>query len=116
MHDMWFASKIVVYLKEKISGITMPKHVTISVTLGLFTHVSAESLRAAFQVLMGKEDSKNVTLNIKKNQAVIQCKKCGTVTKISEAFSACPVCQSEDFDINDGEEFLIESIEIDNDR
>jgi Zn finger protein HypA/HybF involved in hydrogenase expression len=115
MHDIWFASKIVVCLKEKISGITAPRHVTVNVALGPFTHVSTESLRAAFQMLMEKEDFKNVTLNIKKNQAVIKCRKCGASTKISEPVVAYPEYQSTDFDINNGEEFLIQSVEIDND-
>ena len=113
MHDMWFASKIVVCLKEKISEATAPRHVTVNVALGPFTHVSRESLRAAFQMLMDKEDFKNVTLNIEKNQAVIKCKKCGTSTKISEPVVACPKCQSTDFDINNGEEFLMQSVELD---
>ncbi len=56
MHDMWFASKIVVSLKEKISGATAPRHVTVNVTLSPFTHVTQESLRAAFQTLTEKEE------------------------------------------------------------
>lgn len=113
MHDIWFASKIVVCLKEKMGRIAAPRHAAVNVALGPFTHVSPESLRAAFQVLMEKEEFKNVTLNIKKNRAVIKCKKCGAVKEISEPVTACYECHSDDFDISNCEEFSIQSIEID---
>jgi Zn finger protein HypA/HybF involved in hydrogenase expression len=111
---MWFAGKIIVCLRDKLNSVAAaPKHIAINTALSPFTHVTEESLRAAFRMLIEKEDFKNVTLNIKKNKAVIKCKRCGAAASISKPIFACPECQSADFDINKGEEFSIESIEID---
>jgi len=114
MHDMWFASKIIVCLKDKIGNTATPKHITVNIALGPFTHVTQGGLRAAFQMLIKKEDFKNITLNINKNQAFIECKKCGYSAQISNPILACPKCQSTDLDIKNNEEFLIQSVEIDN--
>jgi len=112
MHDTRFASQIIVCLKEKTGGLPRPKRITANIILSPFSHVSAASLSAAFQMLAEREGLKDVTLNIKKDQASITCKRCKTVTKTSAPIVDCPVCQSADFDIGHAEEFVIESIEI----
>lgn len=113
MHDIMYADKIVAVLREKFRGKKPGKHIVVNVVLSPFTHVTADSLRAAFQALAGKGDFKDVALNIEKSEVSIKCRKCGAVTKISMPVLACPSCQEADFDILDNQEFLIRSIETD---
>ena len=112
MHDIWYASKIIILLKEKIGPDKKYKSASVNVVLGPFTHVTKESLISAFEVLNEKEGFKNVSLNIKKNKAAIECKKCGVTTQIEKAVTACPKCNCNDFNLKNTEEFIIESIEI----
>jgi len=112
MHDLWFAGKIVVLLKEKIGKGSKPKQATVNITLGPFTHVTEKSLLAAFDMLSEQENFKNVSLNIKKNKAVLRCKKCKISTKIIKPVAKCPKCGCDDFEIDNTEEFVIDSIEI----
>lgn len=112
MHDMWYAGKIIVALKERIAGEPKYNSIAVNIVLGPFTHVTEESLRGAFAVLNEKEGFSNVRLNIGKNNAVIKCKKCGIATEITGPVIACPKCDCADFDLECTEEFMIRSIEI----
>ncbi|MDD5027782.1 MAG: hydrogenase maturation nickel metallochaperone HypA [Candidatus Omnitrophica bacterium] len=112
MHDMWFAGKIIVLLKEKIKKSKDYKDIRVNVILGPFTHVTPESLRSAFMLLSEKEGLGNVGLNIQKNKAKIKCRKCKKSVEISAPVAGCPLCGADDFDISDAEEFSVQSIEI----
>ncbi|MDD5128501.1 MAG: hydrogenase maturation nickel metallochaperone HypA [Candidatus Omnitrophica bacterium] len=112
MHDLWFAGKIAVLLKEKIDEGAGLKQITVNITLGPFTHVTEKSLLAAFNMLAEKEGFKNVSLNVRKNKAVIRCNKCMTSTEVVKPVAKCPKCGCSDFEIGNTEEFVIDSIEM----
>ncbi|MDD5567995.1 MAG: hydrogenase maturation nickel metallochaperone HypA [Candidatus Omnitrophica bacterium] len=111
MHDIWFASKIIVSLKEKIGKIDNYKAVTVNIVLGPFTHVTPESLSSAFSMLGEKDGFGGVKLNIRKDKARIKCRKCKTSVEIASPVGACPACGTDDFELENSEEFIIESIE-----
>jgi len=113
MHDVMFAGRIITLLKKEISKGIVPKQIKVNIKLGPFTHVSPESLRSAFEILNEKEQIKNVSLNISTERAVIKCNKCGSSTKISKPVAACPQCDCGDFLIENADEFVVQSIEID---
>jgi hydrogenase nickel insertion protein HypA len=112
MHDLTFAGKIVTLLKEKIGSSFKSKQVTVNITLGSFTHVTEKSLLGAFSVLATQESFKNVCLNIKKNKAAIKCKKCNVMTEIAKPTVSCPKCGCNDIEIDNTNEFVIDSIEV----
>lgn len=112
MHDMWFAAKIVALLKEKKSEGIEPRRITVNIILSPFTHVTGKSLLSAFGMLGTPEGVSDATLNIKTGEILIRCDKCGKNTKITAPVSACPVCGSGSFQIQNPDEFLIDSIEI----
>ncbi|PIP19006.1 MAG: hypothetical protein COT38_00990 [Candidatus Omnitrophica bacterium CG08_land_8_20_14_0_20_41_16] len=112
MHDIMFAGRIVDLLKDKIGKGAEQKHIVVNIALGPFTHVTAESLRSAFRILIEKESLENVVLNIQTNDVVIKCKKCGASEKIIKPVAVCPECGWGDFEIENAEEFVIQSIEI----
>ncbi len=112
MHDIMFAGRIVALLKDKIGKDAEQKHIAVNIALGPFTHVTPESLCSAFKMLSEKENFKNVTLNIKTERVIIKCNKCGVFTKITGPVAACPECGCGDFEIENAEEFTIQSIEV----
>ena len=112
MHDIMFAGRIVALLKDKIGKDAEQKHIVVNIALGPFIHVTAESLRLAFEMLSKKENFNNVTLNIETARVSIKCNKCGATTKITGPVTACPECGCGDFEIENAEEFAIQSIEL----
>jgi len=113
MHDIMYANKIIVLLKEKFPGKVTPGNVKVAVCLSPLSHVTAESLRAAFQTLADKDGFKDVALDVEKGEVSIKCRKCSAITKISGPVFTCPACKGADFEILNHQEFLIKSIEID---
>jgi len=112
MHDITYANKIISLLKDKLTGDQRRKHITVTVALGPFTHVTEDSLRAAFEAQLGGDEFKNVTLSVETSEAAVKCRKCLVATKITKPVFACPACGEPDFDIIDGDLFLIKAIEI----
>lgn len=112
MHDIWFASKIILLLKGKISEVSRAKSVTVNVVLSPFTHVTRESLSGAFEMLSSKEKLGNVDLNITTAGISVKCGKCGITSEVTKPIGACPKCGSADLEIGNVEEFVIESLEI----
>jgi len=113
MHDLMYANKIIAILKEKFPGRQIRGDTRVAVCLSPLSHVTADSLRAAFQTLAEKEGFENVALDIEKSEVSIKCRKCGMITKISVPLFTCPACQEADFEILNHQEFLIKSIEMD---
>ena len=112
MHDIWFASKIILLLRDKISEVSRAKKVTVNVVLSPFTHVTRESLTEAFKMLSSRENLGNVELSIATSGVSIKCGKCGVTSEVTRPVSACPKCGSADLEIGNVEEFVIESLEI----
>jgi len=112
MHDIWFASKIIVLLKEKIKADKKTQHITVNVKLSPLSHVTEESLLNAFNTLSEKEGFGDVILNIKRGGVRIICKKCNAVLEIAKPATECPKCGWPELEIEDNEEFVVESLEV----
>ena len=112
MHDITYANKIITVLKSNFQGQDFKKHIVVNIALGALTHVTADTLREAFEPLAKKEGFVNTELFIEKINLAVNCGKCGATTEISEPVFACPACGDSGFKIVHTEEFLIKSIEI----
>ncbi|MBI4707108.1 MAG: hydrogenase maturation nickel metallochaperone HypA [Candidatus Omnitrophica bacterium] len=112
MHDLMYANKIICFLKEKVALEDRKKRIVVNVVLGPFTHVTIDSLKAAFDAVLANEELGRVELCVKKNEVSIKCKKCGFVTKSAQPVFSCSACKCPDFEILSPEEFIIQSFEI----
>jgi hydrogenase nickel insertion protein HypA len=112
MHDLTYANKIIAILKDKFHRRDFQKQVVVNVSLGPFTHVTPESLRAAFDAVAEKENFNNVSLSVKNNKVSVKCKKCGNIIDSGEPVLACPACGHRGLDLINSEEFVVESVEI----
>ena len=112
MHDLTYAQNIISVLKDKLRGKGAETRVAVNVVLGPFTHVTDASLRAAFQTLAEKENLKNIDIKVEKEKVSVKCAKCLKITKSEKPVFSCPECGAEQLDLLNTEEFLIQSIEI----
>lgn len=112
MHDLTYANKIITVLKGTFSGKDLEKRIVVNVVLGPFTHVTEASLRAAFQALAEKEHCRGVVLNVTKQEALVKCRKCAFVIRCAKPVFICSQCGHQELDLLNTEEFLIQSIEI----
>ena len=84
----------------------------IVVKIGKMSGVEPSLLETAFNTFKEKTicDGAEFVLNIQ--PLVIECKACGTVTELEKIYYKCPVCESLDVRVIDGEEMFLMSLEM----
>ena len=112
MHETRFVNEIFAVLKQKLDKDTVSGRILVNVRLSPFSHVAAETLCEAFNVLIQGEKFKAVLLNILPLELPLECKNCKRSTRITKKVFECPFCGSADIDIQMDKEFFVESIEI----
>lgn len=112
MHDIAYANMVLEALKREIRSHDAAKIIIVNVSLSQFSHVSEDSLKQACKLLLEKEGIRNAEILIKKKGVSIICGECGVVTEVFEPTFACPACGKAEFDIDKGEEFKVNSVEI----
>jgi len=113
MHDLLFAERIIKYLKDNVTDLGAERKITVEVGLSIFSHVSPESLRAAFSTLVERQGFRNIEISVAMTRPTMVCKKCSQETELAQPIFSCPKCQSTEFDIVNSEEFSIRSFKID---
>lgn len=112
MHETRFVNEIFAILKQKLAKDVISGRILVNVRLSPFSHVTAETLRESFNVLVQGEKFKAISLNILPLELPLECKNCKRNTRIAKKVFECPFCGSADIDIKMGKEFYVESIEI----
>jgi hydrogenase nickel incorporation protein HypA/HybF len=128
MHE-WALAEAVVSAASNMAEREGLKTVTsVSIKLGELQQVDVEIFRFAIsQLLSGK--LKDARVSIRKTHARLRCRACGHkwsfskirlddsakeaihfVPEIAHAYVRCPVCRSQDFEIEEGRGVWIESI------
>ena len=112
MHEIRFVNEIIDVLKRELTEGPASGRVSVNVRLSPFCHVSPETLRESFNVLIKGENFKDVSLNILPLELSLECKTCKRSARITKKVFECPFCGSSDIDIRMDKEFFVESIEI----
>ena len=112
MHETRFVNEIFAVLKQKLGKDTASGRILVNVRLSPFSHVTAETLRESFNVLVQGEKFKALSLNILLFELPLECKNCKRSTRITKKVFECPFCGSADICIQMDKEFFVESIEI----
>ena len=113
MHETRFVNEIFAVLKQELNKDAASGGILVNVRLSPFSHVSAETLRESFNMLVQGEKFKALSLNILPLELPLECKNCKRSTHITKKVFECPFCGSADIDIKMSKEFFVESIEID---
>ena len=113
MHETVFSNEIIRVVNEKAKSLDVNSKINcINVRLSPLSHVSPDTLKAAFLQMAGLSNLKDISLNVKPSEVKLQCKSCGRRFKALESVFSCPYCKDSNFDIEEEQEFFIESIEV----
>lgn len=111
MHDLKYAHQILDGINNTKVG-SKNAVIKVEVYLSPLSHVTPEGLKETFSMISEDEGYKNVKLNVNILEFCIHCKKCGKTWRSSKPTFNCPKCDSADFELKKGEEFYIDSIDI----
>lgn len=112
MHDLKYANQILTALKSNTAAKNTSADVAVNVRLSPFSHVRPEGLRETFKLLAENEGYGHVRLSISTLDFKMNCKECGKVSQHAEPVFECPHCKGCDFEIEKGDEFCMDNIEV----
>jgi len=112
MHETRFVNEILAVLKQEIDRDMKAGRVLVNVRLSPFSHVSAETLKESFNVLIKNEHFKTASLKVLPLEIPFKCGNCKRSAIITKKMFECPFCGGADVDIQMDKEFFVESIEV----
>jgi hydrogenase nickel incorporation protein HypA/HybF len=113
MHDITYANEIVRALQKKINSLNKGDEITlVKAALSPLSHVTPESLEAAFRTVVKGTPMENVPLSIKTLQLGIRCDSCRNQFMVDKPTFKCPRCMSSNINVVYSKEFSIDSIDI----
>jgi len=83
----------------------------IKLRVGKFTGFSPDSIEFYFEHMKADTKCSNARIEFEEIPIKISCNNCGKQHVIEEPILLCPNCGSEDIDLISGREFLVASIE-----
>ena len=113
MHETTFVNEIFSVVKDKLNKDKTNNVVSVNVKLSPLSHVSKEGLLDTYQELAKGSGFERIRLNIEPLGVLLSCHHCKNTSTISKPAFKCPLCDSDDIELNFDKEFIIESIEID---
>lgn len=89
------------------------KRVTdIHITIGQLSSIVDDSVQFYWDIISKDTICEKATLHFNRIPAEIMCLACGNTYPIKDGLTACPECSSVRIKVIAGEEFLLDSIEI----
>jgi hydrogenase nickel incorporation protein HypA/HybF len=110
VHELALADAIVDVAARHAGG----RRVTsVRVRVGALRQVVADSLEFSFGLVAAGTPVEGAELEIEHVPTRVACRACGRASELAELPLACARCGSVNVDVLAGEEFYVESIEVD---
>jgi hydrogenase nickel incorporation protein HypA/HybF len=109
MHEIALAEGILVIALEASSGKKI-EHVRLRI--GGLQHITRESLQFAFDLLAEETPAKGATIHLREIPARFRCKKCSREFPYNGGVLICSHCTGVDLEVLEGEEILVDSVEL----
>lgn len=84
----------------------------VTVVIGELTSFADDSIRFYFDELARGTMAEGASLKFQKLEARATCNSCGADFRPRNAFFSCPECRSAVFELRQGQELFIESIDV----
>ncbi|MCG2588799.1 hydrogenase maturation nickel metallochaperone HypA [Rhodohalobacter sulfatireducens] len=112
MHELSIAKNIIRIAGEHLSPDEQALLTKIRVRIGKFSTIVPDLLQSGFEAAVDGTAMENAKLEITVIPLRVQCNSCGEVSEIEPVDFTCPVCCSNDVDVVEGNEIMIENLEI----
>ncbi|MDV3428181.1 MAG: hydrogenase maturation nickel metallochaperone HypA [Bacillota bacterium] len=113
MHELAITENIIKICSEEALKNKAVKVKEIKILVGELTGLIPESIQYYFDIASKGTKAEGAVLNIVKVPLKIFCNECKNTSVIKRGDFTCPVCEGSDIKLLGGNEFLIESMEVD---
>ena len=109
---MSVATGIINVLSSKLGQLAPCKLIAIELAVGKLSGIEEHSLRFALDTLLTGQGYDDVQLRFHDSPAVFKCTACNWQGRIENFTLLCPRCQTGDLDIINGQDVILERIEV----
>jgi hydrogenase nickel incorporation protein HypA/HybF len=112
MHEMSLCESVLQILEQQAEAQNYRKVKTIWLEIGALTGVEVEAMRFCFDVVVQGSLAENAQLEIVIAPGQAWCMPCGANVLIQELYAQCPLCGSQQLQVNGGEQMRIKELEV----
>lgn len=114
MHELPVTQGILDVVLEAAGGAGAGRVVAIDLVIGTLSGIVDDSVQFYFDILSQGTPAQGATLRFARKPAAAVCQDCGHRSDVQPPLEAlCPSCGSVRLQITGGQEFFVESIEVD---
>ncbi len=111
MHELSLCQAIAATVSDHAAGRRVTR---VRLRVGHFRQVVPDTLQFCWEGRARDTNLADCQLEIVDVPAIVECQNCTAKTKLDEPILRCGSCASRNVELVSGEEFLIESIDVDN--
>lgn len=112
MHEYSIVQSILNSCEENAKQNNASKITKVVVKIGVLSGVEATLLQTAFDTFKENTMCHNALFTINIQKIIIKCKSCNKTSTLEKYEYKCPLCNSIDLDVLDGEEMYLMQIEL----
>jgi len=112
MHEYSIVQSLLNSCQEHVDQHQATKVTKVVVKIGVMSGVEPHLLQEAFDTFKEKTVCEASELQLQIQKVVVYCQKCGQQSELQKHEYLCPLCQSTELEIIDGEEMLLMQLEL----
>ena len=112
MHELALCEAIVDTVTDHAQGRRVRQ---VNLRIGHFRQVVPDTLRFCWDVRVRNTELESSTLSITSVLAVVECGECASTTTLVDPYRLCGSCGTTNVTMISGEEFLVESLDLESD-
>jgi hydrogenase nickel incorporation protein HypA/HybF len=85
---------------------------SINLVIGKLSSIVDDSIQFYWDIISNESICKGAVLNFERRPAILHCNSCANEYEIEAGLEPCPQCGSPNIFVKSGEEFFVDSIEI----
>ncbi len=112
MHELAVTESILAISEKHAKDSAAVKVTTINLVIGKLSSIVDDSVQFYWDIVSKDSLCQGATLCFDRRPALLQCNSCSNEYQIESSLQPCPACGSPDIKVISGEEFYVDSIEI----
>jgi hydrogenase nickel incorporation protein HypA/HybF len=116
MHELSVTEGLIKIVDEEAKSRNIKQVSGINLVIGDLTSIIDDSVQFYFNILSKGTAAAGAVLSFKRIAAEFSCRTCGNIFEQQSCGYKCPKCGGKGIIVNKGQEFYIESIEVETDE
>ena len=112
MHELPFVESLLEIATKHAKDHSAKKVTSLNIVLGQLSSIVDDSIEFYWEILSKDTLCSDSKINFTRVQAKMTCLDCGNEYSIEKELKPCPVCNSINIKVLTGEEFYLDSIDV----